>query len=408
MDDFIRGVLLGDEILDSRIYWEELRPEDYALAVPSWKIYHTLIKNVLCRQSYPLVPDGFPFSKDIIYSALNFTYKHKTATLSKGCILEKECFIGQNSILGDNATVGTSIILDNCVIGSNVYLRNAYVFPNVHIEDNCTITCSIIFPNCIIKNGSEIDTSILCPGIEVAANSKYIDVFVESSDQLNTKLSELNGTDGFYYFKSNQLDDDDNSSVESSSTDAELPPCDSPDDMTMFLSEVIDSLLRGYQDKVKCENLILEINSSRYAYNVSVREVTYNVIKAILSLPLHYLSEINNAINSQNYQKHLKIMLSYFHAIIQNYVKNEDAQDDCLRAIDDVASTIDELLSYMPHLLHNLYDRDILSEEKILEWQKSEIDETDTYRRKVKDAVQPFIKWLNEAQEDSSDSNDTS
>jgi hypothetical protein len=38
----------------------------------------------------------------------------------------------------------------------------------------------------------------------------------------------------------------------------------------VFFSEVVDSLTRGYDDKLHPDNLILEINSSRYAYNVSV------------------------------------------------------------------------------------------------------------------------------------------
>lgn len=42
---------------------------------------------------------------------------------------------------------------------------------------------------------------------------------------------------------------------------------------SVFLTEVVDSLKRGFDDKLNCENLVLEINSSRYAYNVTVREV---------------------------------------------------------------------------------------------------------------------------------------
>lgn len=41
----------------------------------------------------------------------------------------------------------------------------------------------------------------------------------------------------------------------------------------MFFTEVIDSLTRGFEDELQCDNLILEINSSRYAYNVTVKEV---------------------------------------------------------------------------------------------------------------------------------------
>lgn len=43
--------------------------------------------------------------------------------------------------------------------------------------------------------------------------------------------------------------------------------------LSVFFTEVIDSLTRGFEDELQCDNLILEINSSRYAYNVTVKEV---------------------------------------------------------------------------------------------------------------------------------------
>jgi len=408
MDDFIRGVLINEEILDSRIYWQQLIAEDYALPVTSWKAHHMLTQDVLRRHSFPLSPDAFPLLKNFICMSQN-AYKHKTATFAKGCLLEKDCILGSNSSLGNNTKVARSVITDNCTIGSNVNIYDSYIFSNVRIKDNCTITNSILFSNCIVRYRSQIDGCILCSGTDIAARSEYIDTIIEStsSGMSKTKMSDLNANDGFLYFKNAEIVDCNDCSTESSSNEENLE-CDSPipDDTNMFLSEVIDSLLRGYQDKLNCENLILEINSSRYAYNVTIREVTYNVIKAILSLPLHYLSETKIAVSNQNYQKNLKIMITYFNTIILNYVKNEDAQEDCLRAIEDVASTTDELLPYTQHLLHQFYDRDILSEEKILEWYESTGEDIDTLHTKVKNAVQPFIKWLREAEEDSTESDD--
>jgi len=398
MNDFIRGVLMNEEILDSRIYWQQLNADDYALPITSWKAYHLLIQNILHRHSFPLTPNDFPSLRNFICMPQS-TYKHKSVTLAKDCVLEKDCILGYNSMLGNNTMVVRSMIADNCGIGSNVNIRDSYIFSSVKIEDGCTITNSILFPSVIVRYDSQIDGCILCPGINVAAHSQYVDAVVESASS-EIKMSDLDVTDEFLYFKDNQISDCDNYSTESSSSE-DNSECNSPipDDTNMFLSEVIDSLLRGYQDKLNCENLILEINSSRYAYNVSIREVTYNVIKAILSLPLHYLSETKTPVNNQNYQKNLKVMMTYFNTIIQNYIKNEDAQDDCLRALEDVASTTDELLPYTQQLLHQFYDRDILSEERILEWY--EYEDGDVLHNKVRNAIQPFIKWLREAEEDS-------
>ncbi|EZA56947.1 hypothetical protein DMN91_000195 [Ooceraea biroi] len=401
MDDFIRGVLMNEEILDSRIYWQQLNALDYALPVTSWKTYHLLTQDVLHRHSFPLTSDATPSLKSFICMPRS-TYKHKTVALARACVLEKDCILGHKSTLGNNTVVTRSVIADNCVIGSNVNIRNSYIFSSTKVEDNCTVTNSILFPNCVIGCNSQIDGCILCSGISVAARGQYTDTLIESASS-ETKMSALDVNDEFLYFKNNQVSDCDNYSTESSSSEdnSERDNSPIPDDTNMFLSEVIDSLLRGYQDKLNCENLILEINSSRYAYNVTIREVTYNVIKAILGLPLHYLSETKTPVNNQNYQKNLKVMITYFNTIILNYVKNEDAQDDCLRALEDVASTTDELLPYAQHLLHQFYERDVLSEEKILEWYEFVSEEGDVLHNKVRNAVQPFIKWLREAEEDS-------
>ncbi|XP_020282447.1 translation initiation factor eIF-2B subunit epsilon isoform X1 [Pseudomyrmex gracilis] len=409
MDDFIRGVLMNEEILDSRIYWIQLNTEDYALPITSWKTYCLLTQDILRRLTYPLTPDALPLSRNFTYMPQSI-YKHKTAIIGRGCTLEKDCTLGYKSSLGNNTTVVKSVIGDNCTVGSNVRIYNSFIFSGVKVKDNCFIKNSVLFPDCSVRYASRVHGCILYPGIEVPPRSQYVDSLIESvsSDVTKTKVTKLDIHEQILYSANNEIDECDKYSTDSSSIDREsgLPSSPIPDDTSMFLSEVIDSLLRGYQDKLKCENLILEINSSRYAYNVTMREVTYNVIKAILSLPLHYLSETNTPVDKPKYQKNLKSMIIYFNPIILNYIKNNDAQEDCLRAIEDVASTTDELLPYTQHLLHLFYERDILSEEKILQWYEFISEENDVQHNKVRDVVQPFIKWLEEAEEDSSESDD--
>ncbi|CAK9832834.1 Translation initiation factor eIF-2B subunit epsilon [Anthophora retusa] len=409
MEDFIRGVLINEEILNSRIYWQQLNPEDYSLPIVSWNAYHTLNRDILNRHCFPLTLNAIPFLKNFIYMP-RCTYKHKNATLAKGCILEKDSILCQNSILGNNTFVTRSVIGHDCSVGSNVTIVNSYILSNSIIEDNCTVANSVVFPSCVIRQNAQINGCILCPETNIDAQTEYVDSILQSkSNKISVrKISEIDTDNEFQFFKECDMVECDNYSTDTTTSD-EGSECNSPvpDDTNMFLSEVIDSLLRGFQDKLNCENLILEINSSRYAYNITMNEVTYNVIKAILSLPFHYLSERKETVTSQNYQKNLKIMITYFYPIILNYVKTEDAQDNCLRAIEEVASTTQELLPFLQHLLHLLYNKDILSEEKILEWYESNDKNMDEFQKnKVRAAVKPFIKWLEEAEEDSSGSGD--
>ncbi|XP_017797903.1 PREDICTED: translation initiation factor eIF-2B subunit epsilon [Habropoda laboriosa] len=407
MEDFIRGVLMNEEILNSRIYWQQLNPEDYSLPIMSWKAYHTLNRDILNRHCFPLTPNAVPCLTGFICMP-RYTYKHKTATLCKGSILEKDSIVCRNSILGNNTSVTRSVIGYNCLIGCNVTIMNSYILSNTKIEDNCTVTDTVAFPVCFIGQNTQINGCILGPETSIDTPTEYTDSVLQTTNNklIVKKISEIDTDNEFQYFKEYDTVECDNYSTDTTTSD-EGSVCHSPvpDDTNMFLTEVIDSLLRGFQDKLNCENLILEINSSRYAYNITMSEVIYNVIKAILSLPFHYLSERKETVTNQNYEKNLLIMINYFQPIILNYVKTEDAQENCLHAIEEVASTTQELLPFLQRLLHLFYCKDVLSEDKILEWYESNDKDIDEFQKnKVRTAIKPFIKWLEEAEEDSSES----
>lgn len=94
----------------------------------------------------------------------------------------------------------------------------------------------------------------------------------------------------------------------------------------VFLQEVIDSLARGYEEGLKCDYLILEINSSRYAYNIQLHEVNFFVIRALLSMPV--------LVSSKNVLSTVKDILKIFHPVLANYIKTKSSIMDCLRAVE--------------------------------------------------------------------------
>lgn len=434
MDDFIHGALINEEFMDARIYWESLPMSSYALPIVSWKAYKLLCKDILLRYSYPLVPDTLPISlRDFIYMTRS-TYKHQTSILLSGCTLLSQSIIGAKSILGKNSHVDKSIIGPECTIGTNVCINNSIIISNVTIEDNCNIDGCIIFSNCTIETNKKLKSCILMP--EVKCKADYNDTLIEIDDDGSLsckKLEQCTEKCDFNFSKfftdhdsEDQSDIDDDASSTSSRSTWSSPSENEPelqDDNETFLNEVIESLSRGYQDKLKCENLILEINSSRYAYNINIQQVSFNVIKAILKLPLtdnQSTADLKNKYPEQH--RTLREMLKYFKPIIANYIKTEDAQEDCLRAIQDVAFTDKEyIVPFSPNLLHFFYDNDILSEEKILEWYEQdccddenayfsdkENDDLNQERKQstikdLKKKLSDFIKWLKEGEEDSSD-----
>lgn len=96
---------------------------------------------------------------------------------------------------------------------------------------------------------------------------------------------------------------------------------------SVFLTEVIDSLERGFKEKTNPDFLILEINSSRYAYNMSLSEVNFYVVQALLNL--YPIKEANGNVLTAFNQ-----IFAQLHSVLKNYIRGAEAMSDCLKAIE--------------------------------------------------------------------------
>lgn len=184
---------------------------------------------------------------------------------------------------------------------------------------------------------------------------------------------------------------------------------------TVFLSEVIDSLTRGYNEKSNPDFLILEINSSRYAYNMSLSEVNFYVTKAILSLP-----KVKES--SANIVQNLHHVLGHLGPVISNYIKYKDAMIDCLKGVEvrkhsikkkcvfegqftfplffkDCCNQEEDFKAKVAQIVHYLYDKDYVAEDAILEWYENLSDESEWMKTHLK----KLIDWLMASSEEESE-----
>ncbi|XP_021936996.1 translation initiation factor eIF-2B subunit epsilon isoform X3 [Zootermopsis nevadensis] len=423
-DDFVRGLLMNEEILGSTIYWYKLDEAQYAAHVSNWQMYQSVSHDIIYRWVYPFVPDS-PFIQDVepyVFLRHN-VYKQKSVRLGKGCLLEEDIVIGENTSVGENTHISHSVVGKYCHIGKNVTIYKSYIWDNVVIGDNCHISCavvghdsklgtgvrlckgSVLSPGVVLPSDIHLDANIVVCGPLHRKQSLDHDVYkqeklAEKAYRLLLDETEYDSEDsgqaqklcGLWLGTSGGDSESESEEELSASNETSDRASPVPDDTYLFFSEVMDSLTRGYDDKLHPDNLILEINSSRYAYNVSVREVNYFVVKALLSLPI----QARSADSAPKYLKEFNKMLQDFLPILQNYVRNSDAQHDCLQALEDMASSTDTLHDGLSKLLHLLYEKDILAEDIIMKWYNSgDENSTSTALRK---------QWLKEADEESDES----
>ncbi|XP_023213859.1 translation initiation factor eIF-2B subunit epsilon-like isoform X2 [Centruroides sculpturatus] len=397
-EDFVRGILFNEEILGNSIYLH-VAETGYAAQVSNFFMYDSISQDIIRRWVHPIVPDVLAMNGGRYSYLRHNVYKQKDIDLARGCILEKNVVIAQGTKIGTNTRIYNSVIGSNCKIGNNVTIENSYLWNNVEIGDSCNLRKCILADNVLIKQNVKIlpgcvlsDKVIVGPDITLPECTLLQYEFLEELEDFaediisetpkdnasNVALIGIEGH-GVCYQKTNNnfpeseiLDiwgqsinsDDEMSSIASSNVD-ELSDGVSPvpDDTNMFYAEVLDSLQRGVEEKIKCENLILEINSSKYAYNVTMKEVNMLVMKAILELPNQ-----KSDVSPQEYFLKLKPLLLQFMPLIKNYIKSEESQMDCIIALEIFAISNENDKTALLKILHLLYEKDILPEEVILKW----------------------------------------
>lgn len=170
----------------------------------------------------------------------------------------------------------------------------------------------------------------------------------------------------------------------------------------MFHSEVFDSLQRGLREKVDTKNLIVEINSSRYAYNANQGNVVHSVITSLLKIASTPASP-DESLTGVKLFKEVQRVLKQFHNLLLTYTKSQATQLDCLYGIEEHAKNSQDFVTIAKNTIHFLYEADVLAEESILEWFQDGDDRYPEFGPKLREQVKPFIDWLEEDEEDSDD-----
>jgi len=412
-DDFVKGLLINEEILNSTLYAHVVDSDGYAGEVFDWPSYQRVTRDVLHRWTYPQVPevvDKYSLRYGNVYIGENLK-------LALTCNLGNDTVVGSDSKFGSGTCITNTVIGKNCTIGNNVKIETSYIFNGVTVKDRSVIRFSVVGDNSVIKENSHIsDSCILGDGVVIEPNTDLKQIRILSSDSTN-KLKKLSVKAYAYNAEEDSDSEDDQevrgltfrtrscsiNSCSSSDDDTASVAASIPDDICMFYSEVVDSLIRGFEDHVHCDNLILEINSSRYAYNINYREANFQVIRAMLTL--NSKAELE-ALNQVRYYTQLQSKLDYFLPVLRNYIKSTDSCEDCLSAIEDIAKDEELLNTVIVKVIHHLYNMNILSEESILKWHEKEEDTQ--FAKTVREKANKLIEWLKDAEEETDSDDDDS
>uniref|UniRef100_A0A671REY7 Translation initiation factor eIF2B subunit epsilon n=1 Tax=Sinocyclocheilus anshuiensis TaxID=1608454 RepID=A0A671REY7_9TELE len=424
----------------------------YGACVSNLLMYDTVSSDTIRRWVYPITPEANFADQEgqsCTHSRHN-VYREPGVSLGHGSQMEENVLIGRNTMIGANCTISNTVIGANCVIGDNVTLDRAYIWNRVHIANDVKVKQSVICDNVEVKHGVVLNEQcvlaynvVVGPDITLQEGTVLSmhhpdeeddedeDEFLSdddvghSKDKTKQKGSLFNpaevGSEGKgYRWKTSSLDDteedelaeciwglalnpdpesDSESEVSEGSHDLGSHPA-SPelDDVKVFQNEVHGTLQRGLDENISCDNLVLEINSLKYAYNISLKEVMQILIRVVLEFPFH---QQGAQISTAQYSSHLLPLLKKWAPVFKNYVKRPQDQLDCLASMEEVFLERETHWAALVKVLMSMYQLEILEEEGIMSWfrQSTTTDKSQQLRRNQ--GLLKFIQWIEEAEESS-------
>lgn len=449
-NDFVRGILVSEEILGNQIHMHVTK-DGYGARVSNLLMYDTISSDMIRRWIYPITPDANFADQDgqsCTHSRHN-VYREPGVSLGHGSQMEENVLIGRNTVIGANCSISNTVIGANCVIGDNVTLERAYIWNRVHIANNVKVKQSVICDGVEVKHGVVLNEQcvlaynvVVGPDIALPAGTVVSmhhpdeeddeddDEFLSddndvshNKDKIKQKVfnpAEVGSEGKGYRWKSSSLDDteedelaeciwglalnpdpesDSESEVSEGSHDpGSHPPSPELDDVKVFQNEVHGTLQRGLDENIGCDNLVLEINSLKYAYNITLKEVMQILMRVVLEFPLH---QQGAEITTAQYSAHLLPLLKKWAPVFKNYVKRSQDQMDCLTSMEEVFLEQDTHWAALVKVLMNMYQLEILEEDVIMRWftQSSTTDKSQKLRTNA--GLLKFIQWLEEAEESS-------
>ncbi|XP_050002384.1 translation initiation factor eIF2B subunit epsilon [Alexandromys fortis] len=450
-DDFVRGLLVNEEVLGNQIHLH-VTTREYGARVSNLHMYSAVCADVIRRWVYPLTPEvNFTDSTTQSYThSRHNIYRGPQVSLGHGSVLEENVLLGAGTVIGSNCSITNSVIGPNCHIGDNVVLNQAYLWQGVRVAAGSQIHQSLLCdkaevkervtlkPHCVLTSQVVVGPDIMLPEGSVISlhppdaeededDGQFSDDSGANQEKEKVKLKGYNPAEvGFegqgYLWKAADVNTTEEEELgqslwgltinmeEESETESERSMdseeldsrAGSPqlDDVKVFQNEVLGTLQRGKEENISCDNLVLEINSLKYAYNISLKEVMQVLSHVVLEFPLQ---QMDSLFDPNRYCAMLLPLLKAWSPVFKNYIKRAADHLEALAAIEDFFLEHEALVTSMAKVLMAFYQLEILAEETILNW-FSQRDITDKGQQLRKNGqLQRFIQWLKEAEEESSE-----
>ncbi|XP_063605032.1 translation initiation factor eIF2B subunit epsilon-like [Penaeus indicus] len=442
-DSLLRGVIEQEELLGYSIFCEIL-DSGYSARASSLTLYEEVSSEVVCRLAYPMVPEHSLTSHRIRYNFDSFTsnYWEPSAKFHKsscgtGVVVGAGSEVNmtaqlRNTIVGDHCSIHDKVVADSAFIMNNVTVKSGCNIKQCFLSDNVILEENVkLSPGCILGAGVVLGPDITVPvatclmanpppdDFDDSASKRAPDPLVcgakgrafvyhrEDEEEEEESRARIWGRKNICDEEEEEEMDDDEEDMDEDSDEGMIDAMYMKDEDEQreheFKREVTESLNNALREKSAAENVVLEINASRHAYNMSMEEVLETVTRGIVQVGEEKTGADANA---ESLWRGIRTAIETLQNVLRNYVRKNRDQLIVLNALEQMLVESEKYIAVIQKILYELnHTHEILDEEVILHWYKRGGANTPAFP-KLQKAIARFIEWLEE--EDESDEDDDS
>eukprot|EP01134_Creolimax_fragrantissima_P003976 CFRG3976T1 len=368
----------------------------------------------------------------------------RSCDIGEGCVL-KDVYVWNDVVIGRGCIINHAIVCSGAVLGDNVVLQKGTVIgPGVRVGDNVTIKPNTVltvlpketdsgddFFNSDDEGEKSTDSDAGVGLLSVTQQKSILEIKTgvldtrrrshsfssrnllgasglgrewdpkdkeDDSDSEDEAVYEYPGGEGAY-----GCGNDSGSCTEtdgSESDDYDYEEADQDNKGEAFYKEVLESVRRAVAEKLDMDNVVVEINASKHAYNVTPAYVLETVVRATLEDGLNLSG--NSLLN------HVLTVTKTCLGLLKNYIRTSADYITTLDVFEDYGETHTAFIPCLQKILTLYYKEDLLDEEAIIQWYNDPIAMENEVQIKMRQQCKDLVEWLEDAEEESDSDEDES
>jgi translation initiation factor eIF-2B subunit epsilon len=363
------------------------------------------------------------------------------------CIIGKRCKIGagvriSNSYVWDDVVIGDGCQIDRCILANGVELKpevrvesGSVLAPGVVIDTGVTIKMNsmITLESCSAEDAADFDdedgeadaprtppewdVAVVGPGgkgqVWDPEDEDDAEVFAWGTrGSVADAIAPAYKLDEEVTESESESDDDEHGDREYSGASAG-GGSDGPehDDDGDFNSEILDLIRErviakfdsGMEDSVPLSELALESQGSRSAHNKTLNDVVDAMVHAVMAC------SNDSEVSTTDLVQRIKKIFITISPVLSKYITTPACQGLFIASIESASIAYPNAGEAFQTVLHAMYEEDLVLEEMVLRWHRNaQMAVLSPAQVALRTRVQPFIEWLQNAEEESNDDDDES